>query len=340
MKVKIRTLKQDKYEIDVEPTITIEKLKEIIEETHKFEKSTQTLIYAGKILSNEKTIEECNLKQDDFLVLMIKKAPSKPAAPEKPTETSVVPPPQTTTEKAPPSQSSSTTTTEADEKKASEALLTGAELDAAVVRIMDMGFTREQVIAALKVSYNNPERAVDYLMNGFPPEVSMDTHNSEPRPNPSGSATLATPTSPSVRSPSQSGSVFDGLRQHPQFAQLCVLAQQGGEQALKQILEYFAETNRPLLDLIMKNQDEFIRLLNTPVQGAGPLGPQGGPSQGVIRVHVTPEDEAIINNLVGMGFERNRVLEAYFLFEKDETLTANYLLNNPDGDGSGNPGSQ
>jgi len=206
---------------------------------------------------------------------------------------------------------------------------------------MDMGFQREQVTAALRVSFNNPERAVDYLTNGFPPEPTP-VARPQPRPTPSsGPTTPATPASPSVRSPpAQTSGVFDGLRQHPQFAHLCVLAQQGGEEALKQILLYFNETSPPLLDLIMKNQDEFIRLLNTPVQGPGLVGPQGGPSQGVIRVHVTPEDEAIINNLVGMGFERNRVLEAYFLFEKDETLTANYLLNNPDGDGSGNPGSQ
>jgi hypothetical protein len=52
MKVKIRTLKQEKYEVEVEPSFTIEKLKEIIEATHKYEKSTQTLIYAGKILAN------------------------------------------------------------------------------------------------------------------------------------------------------------------------------------------------------------------------------------------------------------------------------------------------
>jgi len=93
----------------------------------------------------------------------------------------------------------------------------------------------------------------------------------------------------------------------------------------------------------MQNQDEFIRLLNTPVPGA-PVrqSPGGVVPPGVIQVQVTPEDERVINNLVNMGFERNRVMEAYFLFEKDETLTANYLLNNPefDGDGSGDTGSQ
>lgn len=44
-------------------------------------------------------------------------------------------------------------------------VVTGQEYDAMLTNIMSMGYERDKVVAALKASYNNPHRAVEYLLN-------------------------------------------------------------------------------------------------------------------------------------------------------------------------------
>lgn len=44
-------------------------------------------------------------------------------------------------------------------------IVRGSEYEEAVTNLMAMGFERDQVVRALHASYNNPDRAVEYLMN-------------------------------------------------------------------------------------------------------------------------------------------------------------------------------
>lgn len=44
-------------------------------------------------------------------------------------------------------------------------MVTGDEYEAMIERIAEMGFERSQIMAALQASFNNPNRAIEYLMN-------------------------------------------------------------------------------------------------------------------------------------------------------------------------------
>lgn len=48
--------------------------------------------------------------------------------------------------------------------------MTGTQLDSVIQNMMEMGFERDQCVRALRASFNNPDRAVEYLFNVRRPE--------------------------------------------------------------------------------------------------------------------------------------------------------------------------
>jgi len=110
---------------------------------------------------------------------------------------------------------------------------------------------------------------------------------------------------------------------------------------LEQLLGNISQSSPELFQIIQQNQEQFVQFLNEPVSQeqlqqalAAGLGIGGGQRGGVppggqrqIQVQLTPEENEVVNNLVSMGFDRNKVLHFYILFDKDQEMTANYLLN-------------
>jgi len=234
------------------------------------------LIHTGKVLKDADTVESCNIKPNAFLVVMVVKA--KKAAPTpaptptpKPTTTSTpatapAPAQTTTTENVAPSPSPdappdapNAPSTETSPPAPTSTASAGDELPAeAVANLIAMGFPEAEVRACLTASQGNPDVAVEFLMNGIPPQLQALQQAAQTNQNP-----------PSSSSTANQGAPLQSLRDHPQINQLRRLVQ-SNPQALQQVLTQIGEQQPDLLREINQNQQTFIEIMNQPVQDDAP----------------------------------------------------------------------
>lgn len=121
-----------------------------------------------------------------------------------------------------------------------------------------MGYEREEVERALRASFNNPERAVEYLLTGLLPEGDdVPGEGDESGQESSGQ---------------ESGGQDDGsnplefLRNQPQFQQMREVIRHN-PQLLNTIMQQIGQNQPGLLQLITQNQEAFVRMLNEPGTG-------------------------------------------------------------------------
>merc|ERR1711862_999340 len=180
MQLTIKTLKQEQLSVEVDPSCKISEVKQKINEKYSRDPEAQRLIFAGKILEDSQTVESYNITEKEFLVLMVRKIAAKKPEP-KPAE---------------PASSDSNVD-----------MVTGDEYEAMIERIAEMGFERSQIMAALQASFNNPNRAIEYLMNGLPDDIPAQP--SAPAANPSNPQ----PSSPASANPNPSAPIPGNLFQ-------------------------------------------------------------------------------------------------------------------------------
>eukprot|EP00011_Vannellida_sp_DIVA3-517-6-12_P007645 CAMPEP_0114612102 /NCGR_PEP_ID=MMETSP0168-20121206/4452_1 /TAXON_ID=95228 ORGANISM="Vannella sp., Strain DIVA3 517/6/12" /NCGR_SAMPLE_ID=MMETSP0168 /ASSEMBLY_ACC=CAM_ASM_000044 /LENGTH=411 /DNA_ID=CAMNT_0001823083 /DNA_START=151 /DNA_END=1386 /DNA_ORIENTATION=+ len=400
MKLTLKTLSQEELHIEVDAEASVLVAKQEIEKKFSHPVEQQKLIFAGKILQDDNTIASYNIPETGFLVLLVRKAAAAAAPAAKPAAAPAATPAAApaaspaaapaATATAPAATAPAASAPAASAPAASAPAATAPSTPAAsapastagtpeaggiaiseeiVDRICEMGFDKEQVRAALRASFGNPDRAVEYLMNGGPPAAAvedmmvdspvrspgtMNVHQAaqqaggvpaagSPAPSP-GTGNLFQMAQQAAVQQAQQGnpdSPLDDLRRHPLFNSLRQQVQQN-PQILSQVMAQLGASNPALLQRITENQEEFLNMLNEPVppgtptlaQLANAQGGMPGPGAGGGQelppnyIQVTPEEREAIERLQQLGFERHRVIEAFFACDKDETLAANYLLNN------------
>jgi UV excision repair protein RAD23 len=182
MKVTFKDLKQQKFTLDVEPSDLVSTVKQRISEEKGWDPKAQKLIYSGKILKDDDTVATYKIEEKGFVVCMVNKPKTAPA-PAASSSASAVPETPArapaATPAAPPAPSHSATTSAAVPatptpagattfNDPSNSMAMGAERNSAIANMEAMGFERAQIDAAMRAAYHNPDRAVEYLLNGIP----------------------------------------------------------------------------------------------------------------------------------------------------------------------------
>ncbi|NWX94573.1 RD23A protein, partial [Nothoprocta pentlandii] len=194
--------------------------------------------------------------------------------------------------------------------------VTGSEYETMVAEIMSMGYERERVVAALRASYNNPHRAVEYLLTGIPgsPEPERAPMQESPATDPP---------------PAEGENPLEFLREQPQFQNMRQVIQQNPA-LLPALLQQLGQENPQLLQQISQHQEQFIQMLNEPLGELGELegevGAIGDEAPHMNYIQVTPQEKEAIERLKALGFPESLVIQAYFACEKNENLAANFLL--------------
>ncbi|XP_006900852.1 PREDICTED: UV excision repair protein RAD23 homolog A isoform X2 [Elephantulus edwardii] len=268
--ITLKTLQQQTFKIRMEPDETVKVLKEKIEAEKgrdAFPVAGQKLIYAGKILSDDVPIRDYRIDEKNFVVVMVTKAKagsgtsappetSPTAAPESstsfppapPASSMSHPPPADREDKSPSEESVPTMSSESlpgsvpssgssgREEDAASTLVTGSEYETMLTEIMSMGYERERVVAALRASYNNPHRAVEYLLTGIPGSPEPEQGSVQE------SQVSEQPTTESGENP------LEFLRDQPQFQNMRQVIQQNPA-LLPALLQQLGQENPQLLQL-------------------------------------------------------------------------------------------
>ncbi|KAH9036715.1 hypothetical protein EDB83DRAFT_2507709 [Lactarius deliciosus] len=344
MKITVKTLQQKVFYVEADPDDTVSVLKEKILSQQGHAVDTQKIIYSGKVLSDDKTIGSCNIKEKDFLVLMVSKSSgwNQPHPQPKPTPaaststtttpTVSVPPPADPAAPVPPAPASvpipetpapvSSAPPSAEGSAFGASFLSGQALQTTISNMEEMGYPRDQVLRALRASYNNPDRAVEYLLNESSAPAASRCTTTEPPP-------AAAPPQPSA--PQNLFQLAQQQQQQPPpvpaecgWGRGCT----GSVNSLprtrtryKPLIQQLAQGNPQLAQALASNPNALLDLL-----GGGEEGEDEAIPPGAHVVNVTHEEREAIERLVALGFPRHAAIEAYLACDKNEELAANYLF--------------
>jgi UV excision repair protein RAD23 len=173
MKITVKNIHQQTFTVEIDASRKVRELKILLANNiPEYPANNQYIIYAGRIMHDEQVLGNYSFDSSRFLVVMNRPpiqhqmnvttlqnvaAPSRPITETRPMEE--IPVRDNDEENARP--------TEASGGNERDYIITGTEKYIEVCRsLIDMGYPDQDVEMAMSKAFNNPERAVEYLLQG------------------------------------------------------------------------------------------------------------------------------------------------------------------------------
>ncbi|EAT46778.1 AAEL002077-PA [Aedes aegypti] len=339
MKITIKTLKQEAFQIEVDvekDTVRTLKEKFFQESKQDYPVERQRLIYLGKIMEDDLPLSHYSLDDKKFVVVMNKKPTTAPAEPAASSSATAPAESKSSTAKSESGAQSEATAaaSKAPEEKPKEQEKKEEEekpkedkkpeeppqddIQIKVQRITEMGYSLEEARIALEICDNNPDRAVEYLLS----EIATSSMGGGGGGGGSGGGSAA------VSGGTTQESRLAFLREHPTFLEMKRLLQEDPS-LLPHLLQKIQSSNPDLMRIISENQVEFLSLINEGTEE--PTGRMGVPRElettaAAMVDSLTQSDMDAIDRLKALGFPEHLVIQAYIACERNEYQAADFLV--------------
>lgn len=342
MLVTLKTLQEDIFTVEIDPSQTVKYFKEKIERMKgdEFPAKNMKLMYAGKILVDSNRVSDYNVEEKKFVIVVVKK-PKTPIVKEEEPESSTDTP------------RDRSTMTNGQRNSAEQNRPLCSEHESLVRHIIELGFTRAEVEEALCASYDNPDRAVEYLINGVLPSSSNnDDSDSEGRQRDPDDISDASDAH-ILRHISMSGPPSPDNSTMPNQERIMELFTEAMDECQNQtraadslleedhdlITQSFAEMEAadicrssgasssstfmpppqgmPDSSMFSPSDRMFVDSFSNPFHEAQALSFAG---------NLVDKDHEAIERLKQLGFSDHKAIEAYFVCERNENAAADYLF--------------
>ena len=295
MKLKLKNLKQQEFDIEIESEQkTVKDLKIEIEKVHGFDANLMKLLHNGQILEDSKILEDYKIKEGNVIIMMATK--KKQAPPPEPQ-----PQPQPNSESKPEEQPKNDT---ANQNK--------PDYTEKINSLVEMGYEKEKVEKALNAASGSIELAIEFLNSDHIPEPNQGNQNMG---------------GGSVNVPGTGNLPAELVQQASIMKILCM----NNPQKITSLLNIFKERHPDLINLIKQHETEFKNLLVAPIsqedintfkQFEQEIRRPQGPA-----IRLTKEESDAVKRLQSLGnFSQAEVVQAYLACDKNEEMAANFLF--------------